>query len=491
MSETVLMLARTGGKELEMSITTRRRFLKNAAVITASTCAIGAGPRRILGANERVCVGVAGIRGQGGSHINNLQKRDNVEVTYLIDPDSALFDSRSKTVQNLGGRAPTCVQDIRKALEDKALDAVSIASCNHWHCLLTIWSCQAGKDVYVEKPLSHTVHEGRIAVEIAHKYKRVVQYGTGAGGLGDQMAALAKKGTYGKLLVSRGLCYKGRGSIGFKEPTDPPAALDFDLWTGPAPKQPYHANLVHYNWHWFWDFGNGDIGNQGSHQMHAALHALGDATLPKSVVSIGGRFGYKDQGETANTQIAVYDYGEAQVIFEVRGLKAGQYHGQGVGNTFHFEEGVVAGGRFYPKDGGDAQRADGASVDRRSRGADFGYFIECIKTRERELLDWNIETAHYSSALVHLANISYRLGKQTPFGGTSKPFGDNAAANETFARMSEHLKDNAVKLDDTEYCVGRSLKVDAAKECFVDAPDANALLSRPARPPFAVPDKVV
>lgn len=474
-----------------MSKTTRRTFLKNAAVITASTCAIGAGSRRILGANERVCVGVAGIHGQGGSHIGNLAKRDNVEVGYLIDPDSALFEGRSKDIEKAGGRKPTCVQDIRKALEDKGLDAISIASCNHWHCLLTIWACQAGKDVYVEKPLSQNVHEGRIAVETARKYKRVVQYGTGSGSLGDQMAALAKKGAYGRLLVSRGMCYKGRGSIGFKDPSDVPAALDFDIWTGPAPKQPYHANLVHYNWHWFWDFGNGDIGNQGAHQIHAALHAIPGATLPKSVVSIGGRFGYEDQGQTANTQIAVYDYGDTQLIFEVRGLKTGQYYGEGVGNTFHFEEGIVAGNRFYPKGAGDGESVARADADRVSRGADFGLFIECIKSRQSELLDWNIETAHYSSALIHLGNISYRLGKQVPFGGTSKPFGDNEAANETFARMSDHLKDNAVKLEDTQYRVGRTLAVDAANECFVDAPDANALLSRPARPPFVVPDKVV
>lgn len=474
-----------------MSKSTRRQFLKNAAVVTASTCAIGAGSRRILGANERICIGVAVINGQGGSHINSWLKRDGVEVGYLIDPDSRLFARRAADIEKAGGRKPTCVQDIRKALEDKGLDAISIASCNHWHCLLTIWACQAGKDVYVEKPLSHNVHEGRIAVETARKHKRIVQYGTGAGSTGDRIAALAKAGTYGKLLVSRGMCYKARGSIGFKETGTPPTGLDFDLWTGPAPKQPYHANLVHYNWHWFWDFGNGDIGNQGSHQMHAALHAIPGATLPKRVISIGGRFGYKDQGETPNTQIAIYDFGETQLIFEVRGLKTDRYYGQGVGNTFHFEEGVVAGGRFYPNGQGDGEPVANVSAERVSRGADFGYFVECIKSRESALLDWNIETAHYSSALVHFANISYRLGGQVPFGGTSKPFGDNAAANETFGRMSEHLKDNGVQLADTTYCVGRMLEVDAAKECFVNAPEANALLSRPARAPFVVPEKVV
>jgi predicted dehydrogenase len=444
-----------------------------------------------LGANERVRVGVAGIRGRGGGHISSLQKMDGVEVAYLIDPDSNLFAKRSAEVEKLGGRKPTCVQDIRKALEDKDLDAISIASCNHWHCLLTIWACQAGKDVYVEKPLSQNVHEGRIAVETMRKYKRVVQYGTGSGNLGDQIAAIARQGEYGKLLVSRGLCYKGRGSIGFKEISDPPKGLDFNLWTGPAPKQPYHANLVHYNWHWFWDFGNGDIGNQGSHQMHAALHAIPDVTLPKSVMTVGGRFGYKDQGQTANTQIAVYDFGGTQLMFEVRGLKTDRYYGQGIGNTFHFEEGIVASGKFYPRgDKGNPQPLIRAKAERVSRGGNFGEFIKRMRSRDTELFDWNLETAHYSSALVHLGNISYRLGKEVAFGGNAKPFGPNTAANETFGRMSEHLKGNGLKLEGMKYRLGRRLEFDATKERFFDDAEANTLLTRPPRPPFVVPEKV-
>ena len=474
-----------------MKKTTRRAFLKGAAAAAVAVPTISSASQRVLGANERIRVGVAGIRGRGGGHISSLQRMKNVDVAYLIDPDSALFARRVAGIEKLGGAKPTCVQDIRKALEDKDLDAISIASCNHWHCLLTIWACQAGKDVYVEKPLSQNVHEGRIAVEMMRKHKRVVQYGTGAGSLGDRIAAIARQGDYGRLLVSRGLCYKRRGSIGVKQPTDPPKALDFDVWTGPAPKQPYHANLVHYNWHWFWDFGNGDIGNQGSHQMHAALHAIPDATLPKAVISVGGRFGYKDQGQTANTQIAVYDFGQTQLVFEVRGLKTDKYLGQGVGNTFHFEEGVVAGGKFYPKGGKDPQPLVRAKAKRTSRGGSFGEFIRCIRSRERDLLDWNLETAHHSAALVHLGNISYRLGESAAFGGKARPFGDNEAANETFGRMAEHLKDNGLALENTTYRLGRALTFDAAKERFVDDAKANALLTRPARPPFVVPEKVV
>ncbi len=473
-----------------MSRIRRRQFLKRSLALAGASFVVSHAGHRVLGANETIRAGVAGIHGRGGGHIGSLAKMEDVEVTYLIDPDSNQFERRIKDLEKIGARKPTCVQDIRKALDDKDLDAVSIATCNHWHCLLTIWSCQAGKDVYVEKPLSHNVHEGRICVETARKLKRVVQYGTGAGGTGDRIAALAKAGTYGRLLVSRGLCYKGRGSIGFKEPEDPPKELDFNIWLGPAPKQPFHKNLVHYNWHWFWDFGNGDIGNQGVHQMHAALHAIPDAAWPKAAIAVGGRFGYKDQGQTANTQIAVFDYGDAQLIFEVRGLKTGKYHGEGIGNTFHFEEGVVAGGKFYPKGKAEPQKVASAKVERSSRGGNFGEFIQRMRDRQIDNFLWNLETAHYSAGLCHLGNISYRLGKEVAFGSNAKPFGDNAAANETFERMRDHLKDNSLDLTATPYRLGRHLRFDGAKERFVDDPEADRLLTRPPRPPFDVPERV-
>ncbi|MCH7726484.1 MAG: Gfo/Idh/MocA family oxidoreductase, partial [Planctomycetes bacterium] len=255
-----------------MSGTSRRTFLKTVAASTAfSTFTIGGtkSSAKVLGANDRINLGVAGIHGRGGSHLSAFSGKNNVQVTYLIDPDSRLFGSRSKRVEASGGNKPTCVQDIREALDDKNLNAVSIATCNHWHSLIAIWACQAGKDVYVEKPLSHNIHEGRILVETAKKNNCIVQHGTQGRGSGS-WANLAKEiaeGKRGKLTVSRGFCYKPRGSIGTKKPTAPPKELDFNIWLGPAPLQPYHGNLVHYNWHWFWDTGNGDIGNQGVHQM--------------------------------------------------------------------------------------------------------------------------------------------------------------------------------------------------------------------------------
>lgn len=467
----------------------RREFLSGAAAATVSF-AISSRLSPILGANDTIRVAVVGINGRGKAHISALQRLEGVEVAYLVDPDSRLFASRVKMVEDLGGRAPKCVQDLREALDDDNLDAISIASCNHQHCIQTIWACQAGKDVYVEKPLSQNVYEGRIAVEAARKYGRVVQYGTNAGTRGDIAAALAKKGVYGRLLVARGLCYKGRGSIGFKRPTTPPAELDFDLWCGPAARRAYHENLVHYNWHWFWEYGNGDIGNQGAHEMHAALHAFPDATLPRRVISVGGRFGYIDQGQTANTQVAVFDYGDAQIIFEVRGLKTDRYYGQGIGNTFHFEEGVVAGDKFYPKNGKDPEPVAKVEPERISRAGDFAEFIRVMRTRDKGLFDWDLEKAHYSSALCHLANISYRLGRRVSFAEAPNPFGSNAAANETFERMVEHLKSNGIDVASGSYRLGKLLEFDPVTERFIGDDRANALLTRTPRPPFVIPDKV-
>ncbi len=309
-----------------MSQLSRRQFLNRSLAAAGAGAAFAIGGTkssgRVLGANDTIRIGVAGLNGRGESHVGAFSHMKGVEVVYLIDPDTRTFGKRLKQIEQAGGSTPQTVQDVRRALDDKNLDAVSVATPNHWHALITIWACQAGKDVYVEKPCSHNVHEGRIAVEAARKYQRVVQHGTQARSSREwaQVVEVIRSGKLGKLLVARGLCYKPRGSIGFKPNTTPPEQIDFNLWLGPARERPFNGNLVHYNWHWFWDFGNGDIGNQGVHEIDKARWMIPGATLPKSVVSLGGRFGYSDQGETANSQIALFDYGDTQLIFEVRGL---------------------------------------------------------------------------------------------------------------------------------------------------------------------------
>lgn len=470
----------------------RRRFLKTSLALAGSTFAISGtkSSGNVLGANDRIRIGVAGVHGRGRSHINGFAKQKNVEVIYLIDPDTRLYDRATKQVRDIAGNTPKTVQDVRQALDDSNLDAISIATPNHWHALMTIWACQAGKDVYVEKPCSHNVHEGRVAVQAARHYNRIVQHGTQSRSSGRwaQIVAAAQSGHYGPLKVARGVCYKKRPSIGFKETKPAPQGLDFNIWLGPAPEQPYHENLVHYNWHWFWDTGNGDIGNQGVHQMDIARWGIPGGKLPKNVISLGGRFGYTDQGETANTQLTVFDYGETQLIFEVRGLVPKNT----ITNVFHFEDGAIrADGRFYRNGSEKGEPLPDVESSRGPGDGAFGNFIAAVRSRNVGDLNADIEEGHYSSALCHLANVSYRLGSETPFDGKKKVFAGNEAASETFAQMEEHLaKDNGLKLESMTYQLGRRLEIDAETEKIINDSEANALLTRNYRSPFVVPEKI-
>lgn len=482
----------------------RRQFLGQSIASAAfAGFAIGGtkSSGRVIGANDTVRIGVAGLNGRGGSHVDEFGKMDGVEVTYLIDPDAKTFAKRTKQLDSLGrGAKPKLVKDVREALEDKNLDAISIATPNHWHALMTIWGCQAGKDVYVEKPCSHNVHEGRVAVEAARKYGRIVQHGTQnrSSKAWAEVAALVKSGQYGKLLVSRGLCYKPRwekptGNIGFQPDGPAPGDLDFNLWTGPSPEHAFNPNYVHYNWHWFWDYGNGDIGNQGVHEMDIARWMIPNATLPKSVVSLGGRFSVTDQGQTPNTQVALFDYGDTQLIFEVRGLKAGPYLGQKVGNILHLEAGTIAGGKFTPK--GSTKAEPLAKVEGITRGpgsGHFGNFIAAVRTRKADDLNADILEGHYSAALCHLANASYRTGTPASFASTPRPLGDNEFAVDAFDRMQANLAgENFLDLSgNTHFQLGRKLAFDSRAESFVDAPEANQLLTRSYRKPFVVPESI-
>jgi len=473
---------------------TRRRFLQTGLAAAATITLAGTkSSGKVLGANDTVRIAVAGLNGRGSAHVDAYAGMKNVEIVYLIDPHKGTYARRLDQLAKKVSYKPRTIQDFRQVLDDKELHAISIATPNHWHAPMTILACQAGKDVYVEKPCSHNVHEGRIAVEMARKHNCIVQHGTQSRSSDSwaQMAALVRSGKLGKLLVSRALCYKSRGSIGTKPMGDPPAELDFNLWLGPAAERPFHANLVHYNWHWFWDFGNGDIGNQGVHQMDIARWMIPGATLPRSVISLGGRFGYTDQGETPNTQVSVMDFGPTLLIFEVRGLKTGTLHGQGVGNILHFEEGIVAGSKLY-KAGSDKGEPlpKIEAADKRS-GNIFGNFIGAVRSRKKAFLEADILEGHYSSALCHLANMSYRLGEAVPFNPRTRALGDNREVVDTLERMEEHLaKGNGLKLDGEKYRLGRKLLVNGPGETIEGDPEACKLLTRNYRKPFAIPEKV-
>ena len=300
-------------------VISRRRFL--AQTVATGMAASGALARPAsaapLGANDAIRVGVVGVRGKGGHHLEMLREIAGVRVVALCDVDETVLNGRAAELSTAGIQVAKHM-DIRKLLEDKDVDAVSIATPNHWHSLMAVWACQAGKDVYLEKPISHNVWEGRKVVEAAAKYNRIVQAGTQS--RSDEalleLAAYLRSGALGRILRARGFCYKRRESIGKVAGPQPiPAGVNYDLFCGPAPLEPLRRAQLHYDWHWVWATGNGDIGNQGVHEMDMCRWMLGEETLPRSVFSIGGRFVENDDAETPNTQIAVYDYASAPVDF--------------------------------------------------------------------------------------------------------------------------------------------------------------------------------
>lgn len=489
-----------------MARLSRRRFLKASAAAGATFTFAISGTRssgQIIGANETINVGVAGIHGRGANHIDAFCAMPNVRVTYLIDPDSRLFANRSKQVETRGKNTPKCVQDIRQALEDKDLDAISIATCNHWHSLMTIWACQAGKDVYVEKPCSHNVFEGRKCVEAARKYGRIVQHGTqsrGSSSWARQVAAVAS-GKYGRLLVSKGDASKPRWTIGFKPDKDPPPELNYDLWLGPAQVMPYNENLVHYNWHWFWPTGNGEIGNQGVHQMDIARWGIPGATLPDWVISAGGRFvdepdhNWKDQGQTPNMQVTVMGFGDTLLLFEVRGLvgkagPGGKKFEPVVDNAFYLEEGVIKNGKFYRKGKSEPENLVDVEI-KMGPGDQFQNFIACMRSREIEDLHADIEVAHYSAALCHLGNISYRLGQEVSFTEAAKGLPNNDVVAASWQMLEENIRGAlGVDLSTLKCVLGPKLAFDPKREKFASNPEADKLLTRDYRKPYVVPEQV-
>ena len=474
----------------------RRDFLKRTVAGSALATFVVSGTKasgRVLGANDRVRIAVAGINGRGQSHLKGFGPMKDVEVAYLVDPDSRLFASRSNIVKERAGNTPACVQDVRQALDDKNLDAVSIVTPNHWHALMGIWACQAGKDVYVEKPCSHNIFESRKLVEAARRYNRIVQHGTQRRSDPQwiQLTDDVRSGRYGKLLVSYGYASRSRLSIGVKDPQEPPRELDFDLWLGPAPTQPFHTNLVHYNWHWAWDFGNGEIGNMGSHQLDVCRWAMPVGAAPKSVVSLGGRFGYKDQGQTPNTQLTMIDFGEVKLLLEVRGLVGNDQWK--ITNEFYTDEGVIRDGKFFAKgksNGVLIENAPPPGVPEQGP-RHLRNFIDCVRSRKREDLHAEILEGHRSTLLAHLGNISYRLGEDVPFDRLTKTFDGDKTFRESFEDMKRHLADaGRLELANSTYRLGRTLSFDAQAEKFLGAPEANQLLSRPYRGPFVVPESV-
>ena len=425
--------------------------------------AAAAGATAMKGApsiNDTVRVACVGIRGQGNSHIHEYSSMPNVEIAALCDVDENVLSKRLDEVVRSGKKKPATYTDVRKLLEDKSIDAISIATPNHWHSLIGIWACQAGKDVYCEKPCSHNIFEGRQLVAAAQKYNRIVQHGTNSrSGVAVREAVdKMREGLIGDVYMARGLCFKWRDSIGHTPEEPVPAGVHYDLWTGPAPLHAFTRNRFHYNWHWNWDYGNGDIGNQGIHEMDIARWGLG-VKYPTKVSGMGGHFMFDDDQQTPNTMVSTFEFNEGGkkkfLVFEVRHWMSNHEAGIGeerksknpntVGNIFYGSKGYLAidgYGQYKTWMGKDQQPGPSRNED----GNNWANFIEAVRSRKQSDLNAPIEEGYMSTVLVHLANISYR--------------------------------------------VGRTLEFDAENLRCKGDPEATAMFTRHYRAPFVVPQKV-
>ena len=426
----------------------RRTFLRTAgaAAMTAASYS------RVMGANDTVNVAVVGLGGRGQNHMDAYMDVAGAHITALCDVNQAALErAQAKVAKQTGAASPKGYGDMRDVFADKNVDAVSMPLPNHWHALATIWACQAGKDVYIEKPACYNMFEGKQMIAAARKYNRMVQVGSQSRSMPHKIKAmqLLSEGVIGPVHTAKGLCFKRRKSIGHMADLDqPPAGIDWDKFLGPAPMRKFNELRFKYNWHWFWDTGNGDIGNQGIHEMDIARWGLG-VGLPNSGVSTGGKFAYVDDQETPNTQFAAFDYGgKQQIQFEVRGILTGNE-----GNLTHDRGGNVIGDLFFGTDGwmavnatsfqvykGEATDKDAEKImDVKNAGLKdtvphVENFIAACRTRKFKDLNADIEIAATSADLVHIANISYRLGRTLKFDPVKMNFGGDAEANKMMTR---------------------------------------------------------
>jgi predicted dehydrogenase len=437
--------------------TARRQFVQAAAA------AIATARFPILGANDRVNVGIVGLGGRGRDHINYYSKLPgDCRIAALCDVNQAARERAQALVKKLNNYDAKEYSDMRSMFESKDIDAVSLPLPNHWHALATIWACQAGKDVYVEKPASHNIYEGRQMVKAARKYNRMVQVGSQSRSIPYKMRAiqLIREGAIGQIYHARGECFRRRFSIGHTPDEPVPPGLNWDEFLGPAQWKPYSKNKYAYNWHWFWDTGNGDIGNQGVHEMDIALWGLGRTAWPISVSSSGGKYVWKDDQETPNTQQTTFEFGDAQITFEVRNLPTPPEGGlvvrgpNYVGNIFFGSAGFLVvdhtGFQLYKSTAGDisgeAARGAGAgsreryekTMDEKPTGEDtvphMKNFLDAIRARDYKKLNADVEIGTHSAAFCHLANIAYRTGRSLRMNDSNGRFLGDEEANSMLTR---------------------------------------------------------
>ncbi|NOZ40247.1 MAG: Gfo/Idh/MocA family oxidoreductase, partial [Planctomycetes bacterium] len=479
---------------------TRRHFLATSAA-TVAAASLTKFSRAAAQNRSGIRVAVIGFNGRGNEHIKELKN----SVVALCDVDEKVLHEKADQVDKQWNRKVDRFTDYRKLLERKDIDAVSIATPNHTHALLAIAAMQAGKDVYVEKPISHNIWEGRQMVAAARKYDRIVQCGTQSRSNESlqQAVEFIQSGQLGKIQYALGTCYKPRPSIGkLDKPLVIPSTLHYDAWCGPAEKRELFRSRVHYDWHWDFNTGNGDMGNQGIHQMDIARWFLGENTLAPRVISIGGRLGYEDAGDTPNTQIVYQDYAAAPLIFETRGLprsKAGQKHwresmdkfrGSGIGVLVQCEEGfaVVPSYREVQIYDNLGQLVKQWSNEQNSHHANW---LEAVEARDQSKLNAEILEGHLSSSLCHTGAISHRLGEKKSAAEIADFIKADPLLSSSFDRMASHLRANDVDVDSDAgaLTLGPWLEIDTATETFTNNDGATQLRSRQKqRAPYIVPE---
>jgi len=385
-------------------------------------------------ASDRVRVAVIGVGSRGTAHIKEMARASGIEVAAVVDPDTNRAEAAASEIRSRTGKGPKVESDMRRIFDDKNIDAVTIATTNHWHTLTAIWAMQAGKDVYVEKPVSHNIYEGIKLVETARKYNRIAAGGTQRRWWGRFRKAveLIHQGAIGDIYQGNFIFPGSRDSIGFKEHKAPPSWLNWDLWVGPAPMQPYHENLVHYNWHWFWDFGNGELGNNGIHHIDLVRWAM-KRKLPVKVHCSGGRFGYKDQAETPNTQNVTWTYEDgAMMVGQLRGLYTTEttcWDFYGTKGHMH----VDGDGKFRIRMGRNKELEP--ELTEYPKNIDhFANFADAVRARDPKILHAEIEETALSTAMCHMGNIAYRVGRELQFDPVTMQFPGDAGANSLVGR---------------------------------------------------------
>jgi len=488
-----------------MNQCTRRDFIAGATAIAGGAALgltwPGAVWSKVSGANDDIRLAIVGLRKKGIEHLEMFPKVPGVRIVALCDADSQFLDLETKKFMDRNEKVATYV-DYRKLLDDKEIDAVVIVTPDHWHALMTVWACQAGKDVYVEKPASYSIWEGRKMIEAARKYKCIMQVGSQNRSDVGLRAAIPyiRQGNLGRIRRARCFCYNPRESIGkVNGPQPVPRTLDYNLFMGPASLVPLTRRNLHYDWHWFWSTGTGEMGNIGAHNLDHCRWAINQSGLPQRVISIGGRFAFDDDGQTPNTHLTFFDYKPVPIVFEIRALPRSKGH-PAMDSTFRdirtsmvieCEDGFFAGGRgggwVYDKDGRKIKQfpGDGGAGHQAN-------FIKAMRSRKVSDLRTDILKGHISAALCHMANISYRLGRRESAEQIKNAIDENTLLAEAFERMLAHLKANEVDLISEPLTIGPMLTFDAEKEKFAGRCSdwANMLLKRNYREPFVVPEKV-